>query len=55
MGGKIARKKAEESEKDVINYQAGIRLQQLAQLHGVLFILDQFTSAIYRENNSEIR
>lgn len=55
VGGKIARKKAEESEKDVINHQAGIRLQQLAQLHGVLFVLDQFTSAIDRENNSEIR
>ena len=40
VGGKMAGKKEGESEKDVINYQIGIRLQQLAQLHAVFFVIN---------------
>ncbi len=33
---------------DIINYKVGIRLQQLAQLHGVHFMLNEFLEAINR-------
>jgi hypothetical protein len=39
IGTRIANKQPGETEKDIINYQVGIRLQQLAQLHGVHFVV----------------
>lgn len=39
IGTRIANKQPGESEKDIISYQVGIRLQQLAQLHGVHFVV----------------
>ena len=51
----MAGKKEGESEKDVVNYQIGIRLQQLAQLHAVFFVINQFIEAINKEKKTQIR
>lgn len=40
VGGRIAKKQKDETEADIINFKVGIRLQQLAQLHGIHFVVD---------------
>jgi hypothetical protein len=40
---------------DIINYKVGIRLQQLAQLHGVHFMVHEFIEAINKQQTPEIR
>ena len=42
IGTRIASKEPGETEADIINYKVGIRLQQLAQLHGVHFMVHEF-------------
>lgn len=51
VSGRITNKEKGETEADIINTKVGMRLQQLAQLHGVFYIVDSFTSAIAREQN----
>lgn len=46
IGTRIANKQPGESEADIINFKVGIRLQQLAQLHGIYFIINAFINAI---------
>ena len=46
VGSRIAKKSAEEGEADIINFKVGIRLQQLAQLHGVHFVVDELIAAV---------
>jgi hypothetical protein len=54
-GDRIGQRRPGESEKDVINYAMGIRLQQLAQLHGVHLVLEQFLAAIDRESCPRVK
>lgn len=51
IGNRISNKEAGETEMDIINHKVGIRLQQLAQLHGIHFMVDEFIQAIAKENN----
>ena len=46
---RLAAKQQGETEMDIINYKVGLRLQQLAQLHGVYFTLNAFIEANERE------
>ena len=55
IGARISNKEKGETEMDIINYKVGIRLQQLAQLHGVHFMVHEFIEAISRENNAAIK
>lgn len=55
VGTRIAGKEKGELETDIINYKVGIRLQQLAQLHAVHFMLNEFLSAIDKETNRSIK
>lgn len=48
IAGRIASKEQGQKEKDVVNYKVGIKLQQLAQLHGVYFMVNQFVENINR-------
>jgi hypothetical protein len=43
---KIQGKSAGESERKVLDHRVGIRLQQLAQLHAVWFVVNSFIEAI---------
>lgn len=40
VGGRVASKQDGETERDIINYKMGIRLQQLAQFHAVHFVVN---------------
>jgi hypothetical protein len=40
---------------DIVNFKVGLRLQQLAQLHGVHFMIDEFIQAITKEKNQSIK
>jgi hypothetical protein len=42
----MANKHPGETDADIINYKVGLRLQQLAQLHGVYYVFDTFRKAI---------
>ena len=55
IGARIANKEPGETEMDIINYKMGIRLQQLAQLHGVHFMVHEFMEAISREKDQSIK
>lgn len=55
IGARISAKEEGETEMDIINYKVGIRLQQLAQLHGVHFMVHEFIEAIGREQSADIR
>lgn len=55
IGARIANKEPGETEMDIINYKMGIRLQQLAQLHGVHFMVHEFLEAINREKDQSIK
>ena len=52
--GRIAGKKEGETEIELLNYQLGGRLQQLAQLHGSFYTLNAFIEAIKAEKNPHI-
>lgn len=54
IGAKITNREARETEMDIINYKVGIRLQQLAQLHGVHFMVHEFAQAISRQNHQQL-
>ena len=47
----MASKEEGQTQKDIINSKVGIKLQQLAQLHGVYFIVYQFIQTINKEKN----
>jgi hypothetical protein len=49
VGEKMAAKEGGISEKDIINKKVGIRLQQLAQLHAVYYMVHQFIHVICQE------
>ena len=49
IGGRIASKKPDEKESDIVSYAVGIQLQSLAQLHGVYFLVNEFIESIKRE------
>jgi hypothetical protein len=49
ISARLANKEKGETEADIINQKVGMRLQQLAQLHGVYYIVESFDSAIARE------
>ena len=55
IGGRISDKQPGETEMDIINFKMGIRMQQLAQLHGVHFVVNEFIENINREKNQEIK
>ena len=55
IGGRIASKKPDEKDSDIINYAVGIQLQSLAHLHGVFFLLNEFVESIKREKKQEIK
>lgn len=40
---------------DIFNYKIGMRLQQLAQLHGVYYTVDAFVDAINNEHTPELK
>jgi hypothetical protein len=40
IGARIGSKRPGETETDIINHRVGIRLQQLAQLHGLHFMVN---------------
>ena len=46
IGGRIASKAENQTQADIVNHVMGIRMQQLAQLHGLHFTIDQFILAI---------
>lgn len=48
ISGRMANKEPGEKDVDIINYQVGIRLQQLAQMYGVHYMVDELVSAISR-------
>jgi len=55
IGARIASKQPGETEMDIINGKVGIRLQQLAQLHGVHFMAHEFIVAINEEKNQDLK
>ena len=55
IGGKIAMKQPGETEKDIINYKVGIKLQHLAQLHGIYFSTHEWVELIKKEQNNDIK
>lgn len=52
---RLSNKQPGETEMDIINYKVGLRLQQLAQLHGVYYTVNAFIEAINREHTPEIK
>jgi hypothetical protein len=48
IGGRIAGKKPGETEMDIIGTKIGLRFQQLAQLHGIHYVLNEFIESIKR-------
>jgi hypothetical protein len=46
ISSRMANKQPGETDADIINYKVGLRLQQLAQLHGVYYVFDTFRKAI---------
>ena len=55
IGARISSKKPGETEMDIINHRVGIRLQQLAQLHGLHFMTNEFIKTIQAQTNPEIK
>ena len=55
IGSRMTNRGEGEEEKDVINYSMGLRVQQLAQLHGVHFCVHQFIVKIDQVKDENIK
>jgi hypothetical protein len=52
---RLSAKQPGETDMDIFNYKVGLRLQQLAQLHGVYYTVNAFIEANERELTPEIK
>ena len=55
IGQRMIAKQPGETEASIINYEVGIKLQQMAQLHGVHFIIQEFNLALQKEKEESIK
>jgi hypothetical protein len=54
IGSRIASKGENETQADIVNHKMGIRMQQLAQIHGLHFTFDQFILAIEKASQDMV-